>query len=186
MDLVKSKDAANSLNVSQTTVKRWASHYPTVFRKDRFGHYTFNDRDMELLGYIKSAIEREKRWSKSSACARTGAAAAPARRLPRDGGKLRRLLETAGDDMLTRILQVERRLDQKADEVVAAQIRQHREELEELRRMIEQLASSMEYAREPLPAVDDLRLRSADPKPPKPLRRANAVCSARCSCGSEH
>ncbi|NBD24112.1 MerR family transcriptional regulator [Paenibacillus glycinis] len=164
MDLVKSKDAAISLNVSQTTVKRWASHYPTVFRKDKFGHYTFNDRDMEMLGYIKSAIERGETMEQIQLPAPEQALQPRLLDAFLETAASSALLETAGDDMLTRILQVERRLDQKADEVVAAQIRQHREELEELRRMIEQLASSMEHAREPLPAIDDLRPKAADSK----------------------
>src|SRR4051812_41945735 len=114
MEAVKSKDAALSLNVSQTTIKRWASNYPDVFRKDRFGHYMFNARDLELLGLIKAAIERGETMEQI--------------KLPVSGMEQPRLdeafletvasselLRTADDDMLTRILQVEQRLEQKAD-----------------------------------------------------------------------
>lgn len=163
MDLVKSKEAAMSLNVSQTTVKRWASHYPTVFRKDRFGHYTFDEQDLALLGHIKAAIERGETMEQI----RLPLAPANAEQ-PR---LLEAFLETAASsellrapdsDMLTRILQVERRLEQKADEVVNAQIRQHREELEELRRMIEKLTVTVEQAREAAPVAEELRRGAAE------------------------
>lgn len=165
MESVKSKEAAISLNVSQTTIKRWASYYPTVFRKDRFGHYMFNERDLELLGLIKSAIERGETMEQIKL-------PVPGSEQPRlheaflETAASSELLRTADDDVLTRILQMERRLDQKADEVVNAQILQHREELEELRRMIEQLAASVENARQPLPAMNDTRKTDSEPKQP--------------------
>ncbi|WP_219835098.1 MerR family transcriptional regulator [Paenibacillus sp. R14(2021)] len=164
MELVKSKDAAASLNVSQTTVKRWASHYPDIFRKDRFGHYIFNERDMKLLAFIKTAIEQGETMEQI--------------KLPSEPAEKPRLqdafLETAAsaellrpaeDDMLTRILHMERRLDQKADEVVSAQILQHREELEELRRMIDQLSAAIEIVRQPAPSSEYTRS-TPEAKPP--------------------
>ncbi|QHT59079.1 MerR family transcriptional regulator [Paenibacillus lycopersici] len=171
MGAVKSKEAALALNVSQTTIKRWASYYPAVFRKDRFGHYLFNERDLELLGLIKAAIERGETMEQIKL-------PTPGMEQPRldeaflETAASSELLRTADDDMLTRILQVEQRLEQKADEVVNAQIRQHREELEELRRMIEQIAASIEYTRHPLTAMDELR--KNEPKAPaaeKPRKR---------------
>ena len=35
MGILKSKDAADLLCVSQTTIKRWASTFPDCFQKDR-------------------------------------------------------------------------------------------------------------------------------------------------------
>ncbi|MBM7568397.1 MerR family transcriptional regulator [Paenibacillus sacheonensis] len=172
MEAVKSKDAALSLNVSQTTIKRWASYYPNVFRKDRFGHYMFNGRDLELLGLIKAAIERGETMEQIKL-------PVPGMEQPRldeaflETAASSELLRTADNDMLTRILQLEQRLEQKADEVVNAQIRQHRQELEEMRRMIEQLSASMEHARQPLPAVADQprKNEAASPAPAASSRR---------------
>ncbi|SFI77252.1 chromosome-anchoring protein RacA [Paenibacillus sp. UNC496MF] len=168
---MKSKDAAVTLNVSQTTVKRWASYYPTVFRKDQFGHYIFNEQDLALLGFIKAAIERGETMEQIQLPMPAGAPAGEADQQPRlleaflETAASSSLLQTAENDVLTRILQVERRLDQKADEVVNAQIRQHREELEELRRMVERLAASVEQTRQPTPA-EELRRSAAETKPP--------------------
>lgn len=47
-------------------------------------------------------------------------------------------------DILSRIHYIERTLDQKADEVVMIQLLQQREELEDLRIMIKQLAATLE------------------------------------------
>ncbi|MFC4812480.1 MerR family transcriptional regulator [Paenibacillus sp. GCM10023250] len=167
---MKSKEAAVTLNVSQTTVKRWASYYPTVFRKDQFGHYIFNEQDMALLGFIKAAIERGETMEQIQLPVPDAAPAAGTEQQPRlldaflETAASSALLQPAENDVLTRILQVERRLDQKADEVVNAQIRQHREELEELRRMVEQLAASVEQARQPMPA-EEMRRSAPETKP---------------------
>lgn len=53
--------------------------------------------------------------------------------MPKDNGEL-----------LSRIREIERSVGQKADEVVSAQVLQHRAELDELRQMVSQLASTIE------------------------------------------
>ncbi|MNE30689.1 polar chromosome segregation protein [compost metagenome] len=51
--------------------------------------------------------------------------------------------------MWSRITQIEHSLDQKADEVVSVQLLRQREELEDLRQMIQQLALSIETIQQP-------------------------------------
>jgi len=135
---LKTREAAERLGVSQTTVKRWASHYPSSFRKDPLGHYVFSQREFGLLEYIKSQIEGGRTLEQislpePSAPASTPAASSAAE--PFSEGKR---------ELLLRIFEVERSLDQKADEVVSAQVRQHRAELDELRRTLVQLAAAVE------------------------------------------
>lgn len=159
MSLMKTKEAAELLGVSVTTVKRWASHYSSDFRKDPLGHYVFSRREIGLLQYIQERIEQ--------------------------GGTLERIVLPGGSpsptdraspvfapegsaEWLSRLAEVERSLDQKADEVVSAQVRQHRAELDELRRTIAQLAASVETLQKQAQPTDEqigpeIRLQAAHP-----------------------
>ncbi|SEO35568.1 MerR family transcriptional regulator [Paenibacillus sp. OV219] len=166
MELVKSKDAAESLNVSQTTVKRWASHFPHYFQKDRFGHYIFTQQDLAMLGIIKAALENGETMDQIVLPEpEPEQAQAQAAQQPMNQAMLEVAASVAAPeetDLLARIRSVERKLEQKADEVVAAQVLQHREELDELRRMVEQLAASLETARKPASPMAELSASAAE------------------------
>jgi chromosome-anchoring protein RacA len=113
--------------------------FPDFFPKDRFGHYTFSEQQISLLTHIKECINHgeplegiqlpvsnENQISKS----------------PQD--PLHSTDTEPMQDILSRIHYIERTLDQKADEVVMIQLLQQREELEDLRIMIKQLAATLE------------------------------------------
>ncbi|WP_311291792.1 MerR family transcriptional regulator [Paenibacillus glycanilyticus] len=57
MTLLKTKEAAQQLVVSETTVRRWVSTFPASFRKDMFGHYIFDASAMEKLRKIKGQLD---------------------------------------------------------------------------------------------------------------------------------
>lgn len=57
MGVLKTKDAADALGVSPTTVKRWVLHFSHCFQKDRLGHYAFTEQDISRLQFIKHRIE---------------------------------------------------------------------------------------------------------------------------------
>jgi len=138
MNNLKTREAAERLGVSQTTIKRWAAYYPASFRKDPLGHYVFSQREFGLLQHIQSEIERGHTLEQISL---PGASASADKSADSPSSS------TNGADqreLLLRIFEVERSLDQKADEVVSAQVRQHRAELEELRRTVVQLAAAIE------------------------------------------
>ncbi|MHA6531688.1 hypothetical protein [Paenibacillus sp. BAC0078] len=140
MEILKTKDAAELLSVSQTTIKRWAAMFPNSFPKDRFGHYIFSKHEISLLESIKDRITH-------------GEALESIHLTPVNDGQQPKLLQESRvsytqdkpmEDMLSRINDIERSLDHKADEVVSFQLLQQREELEDLRQMIKQLAVSLE------------------------------------------
>lgn len=139
--IVKTKDAAELLGLSQTTIKRWASHFPTFFQKDRYGHYAFSEKQISLLIFIKDRVDQGD--SLEQIKLPSNPVLEPLK--PFDS------LMTPMEDMLSRIREVERSLGQKADEVVSAQVLQHRTELEELRQVVAQLAATVENMRSPSP-----------------------------------
>ncbi|XID91301.1 MerR family transcriptional regulator [Paenibacillaceae bacterium WGS1546] len=135
MSLMKTKEAAELLGVSVTTVKRWASHFSSEFRKDPLGHYVFSRREIGLLQYIQERIEQGGTLER---IVLPGGTPSPDDRAPSVA------VPGRSAEWLSRLDEIERSLDQKADEVVSAQVRQHRAELDELRRTIAQLAASIE------------------------------------------
>lgn len=138
MGTLKTKDAADLLSVSQTTIKRWASTFPKFFQKDRFGHYMFSEQEIDLLIHIKDRIDHGETLD-SITLITNGEPPEP----QQDEIPLH-THDPSVEDMLTRIEHVERSVEQKADEVVSIQLLQQRKELEELRQMIEQVAASIE------------------------------------------
>ncbi|MNO42915.1 Chromosome-anchoring protein RacA [compost metagenome] len=139
MKILKTKDAAELLSVSQTTIKRWAAMFPDCFPKDRFGHYIFSEQQISLLTHIKDCINHGEPLEgiQLTVSNENQISTSPQDPLhPTDAEPMQ--------DILSRIHYIERTLDQKADEVVMIQLLQQREELEDLRIMIKQLAATLE------------------------------------------
>lgn len=115
---MKTKDMAQTLGVSQTTVKRWVSHYPDSFRKDRYGHYVFSEQDVERVRHIKLMVEQgmaldEISLSEIGHSMTMETAAAAERTADACGGAF-----GIADDLQVTIARIEAALSQKADDVV--------------------------------------------------------------------
>ncbi|MBW4083699.1 MerR family transcriptional regulator [Paenibacillus sp. S150] len=142
MDILKTKDAADLLSVSQTTIKRWAAMFPDFFPKDRFGHYTFSEREINRLIHIKDRVNHGEALESIQLSPSHGMQSSQ----PMEENLLH---DKPLENMLSRLDDIERSLDRKADEVVSVQLLQQREELEDLRQMIKQLAVSLETIQHP-------------------------------------
>ena len=156
MEILKTKDAAELLSVSQTTIKRWAVMFPEFFPKDRFGHYTFSEQQISLLNHIKDQINQ----GAALECINLNLANKP------ESIPLQEDLHLCADDnsmkeIWSRIKDIEHALDQKANEVVSIQLLQQRTELEDMRIMIKQLAVSLETMQKPnissFPSYEELQ-----------------------------
>ncbi|OMF90847.1 MerR family transcriptional regulator [Paenibacillus sp. FSL R7-0273] len=143
MEMFKTKEAAEQLSVSQTTIKRWAAMFPASFPKDRFGHYIFTTQEVSLLKSIKERLEQGESLD-SITLAENQPQAEPMPIIQKPP-----VTEPPMQEVWSRLVRIERSLDQKADEVVSVQLLQQRQELEDLRRMIQQLAVSIESIQQP-------------------------------------
>lgn len=141
MEILKTKEVAERLSVSQTTIKRWAAMFPDYFPKDRLGHYIFSGQEVGLLQSIKDRIDQGESLDSID----LKGIKSPAELLQEPSPTPDKPME----ELLSRIVHIEHSLDQKADEVVSFQLLQQRKELEDLRQMIQQLAVSLETIRKP-------------------------------------
>lgn len=174
MDILKTKDAAELLSVSQTTVKRWASAFPDFFPKDKFGHYIFTEQELDLLRHIQERINQgdtlegmDLPVEKPAQSGEPALSAQPGQ--PAPGG-------LAMDHIAARMDHLEHALERKADEVVSIQLLQQRKELEELRQRVAQLAAALEAAA-PFEAAAAFEL-SAAADTVAPFKTAAAVAGA--------
>lgn len=146
MGVLKTKDAAVLISVSQATIKRWASAFPDIFQKDRLGHYIFTEHDITQLMHIKERIDQGEQLDRIQL--KAGERHTASRQVGASAHALDKALpymeDAVTEEIRTRIEQVERTLHQKADEVVSVQLLLQREELEELRQMIMLLAAAVE------------------------------------------
>lgn len=154
MNILKTKDAAELLSVSQTTIKRWAAMLPDLFPKDRFGHYSFTEQQVHLLRSIKDRIDNGETLESIQIAYSNKNTQSLQQLYPQ-------LLEEdeAMLDIFSRIHSIELALDQKADEIVMVQLFQQRQELEDLRTMIKQIAVTLEsksssYVQSVTPDID--------------------------------
>ncbi|MED1740581.1 chromosome-anchoring protein RacA [Bacillus swezeyi] len=145
-------DAANKLGVSTKTVQRWVKQLQLPASRNELGHYFFTDEDIAVLKEVKEQLKNGTpmqnvtvaRPKKSFFIKKneTVQAKAPERLNALIEEKLEQFLqhEQLERELLQKkIAELERKLEQKADEVVSYQLLQQRRELEEERQQIKNL-----------------------------------------------
>ncbi|WP_079908439.1 MerR family transcriptional regulator [Paenibacillus sp. 32352] len=136
MEFVSTKEAAQMLGVSSTTVKRWVAFFQGWFQKDALGHYIYSPEDIERLRSIHEQLQQGKTMqailNEDSPTVKTSPSFIPSQPSP------------VTEELLQRINQLELQLAKKADDIVSMQILQHRTELEEIRKTVQALAADVE------------------------------------------
>jgi chromosome-anchoring protein RacA len=130
---LKTSSVAKRLGVSPKTIQRWIKKYNIPCPRNEAGHYVFDAETIALLEQIKfeqgAALEEDyEETTKEALCPET---------------TFETHVKPHLEEMSARLQSVERKLEQKADDVVSFQILQHRKEIEELVEHIQQLESRM-------------------------------------------
>lgn len=124
------------LGVSSSTVQRWVKHLGLEMERNEFGHYVYDDEDIELLKEFKQQLQNgvpiqnivmEKKTRKGY-------------------GKIKANHEQQpqNEELLKKLTELEKNIENKADSVVTYQLLQHRNEIEELKNQIEKLNQQIE------------------------------------------
>ncbi|MBB6177649.1 chromosome-anchoring protein RacA [Anoxybacillus tengchongensis] len=107
---LKTSAVAKRLGVSTKTVQRWVKKYNIPCTKNEAGHYVFTNEAIEQLEKYKFlGIDEEEKE------------------------------HAEWEEVEQRLNELERKIDQKADDVVSFQLLQHRREIEEMLQYIQQL-----------------------------------------------
>ncbi|MGE8204599.1 MerR family transcriptional regulator [Heyndrickxia sp. NPDC080065] len=127
--------AANLLGVSQRTIQRWIKQLDLDMHRNELGHFHFNEEDISVLKHIQEEIQ--------NGILLQDIVVAP--KNSRKGKALMHKKEPIVDTLLEKVNELERSLNEKADDVVSYQLLTHRSELEELKNEVTQLNMRVEF-----------------------------------------
>ncbi|MEH7379422.1 MerR family transcriptional regulator [Bacillus sp. JJ1533] len=131
---------AKKLGVSTKTVRKWIKNFNIPCEKNEYGHYVFEESDLPLFEEIRNQVKSGVPFDKIEL--------APPE--PRKG-TVRKMVQasdkTLSDKLNTimeRIKENERRIEEKASDVVSYQLLQHRKEIDELQKRMQKLEAYIE------------------------------------------
>jgi chromosome-anchoring protein RacA len=117
---------AKELGVSSSTVQRWVTGLNMEIERNELGHYLFTSEDLAQLREIQQKLSSGLLLQQII----------QNERITRKGTALRSEKELPDDDVLKKIKDLERRLEEKADAVVSYQLLQHRQEMDDMQKQI--------------------------------------------------
>lgn len=132
--MMNTSAVAKLLGVSQSTVQRWVKQLDLKMERNDLGHYVFTDEDIELLKQVHEQLKN----------------GVPLQDLAVTQKKIRKGTAktsnnvSVNEELVNKINDLERRLNDKADSVVSYQLLQHRREIEELQNEIKKLHERIE------------------------------------------
>lgn len=125
---------AKTLGVSTKTIHRWIKHFNLTCRKNENGHYIFDETNLEFFAHIceqmRSGIPVSEMNVKAPRRGIFKSMNTPIEQQP---------TQKQFASLLERIEQNERKIEDKASEVVSYQLLQQRREIEELNEKIKAL-----------------------------------------------
>jgi chromosome-anchoring protein RacA len=170
LQVYRTKDVARELNVSATTVKRWACHFRNRFRKDEAGRYVFSEEDLDKLRLVKQRLDEGAQLNSIELGGTTDETEAAA-----EVAAASTVSETAAPALDKRLWErldmLELQLDQKANEVTEFKVLQHRKELDELRSQIADICQTLERMEVRLTELEHAGMRQDALGSSKPARK---------------
>ncbi|WP_347549890.1 MerR family transcriptional regulator [Pseudalkalibacillus hwajinpoensis] len=128
--LLKTKQVSDELGVNPTTVQRWVKHFNLSCEKNELGHFLFTSETLDQLKNIQNELRRGQSMEKIKAGfgekPRNSKKSSPEKMVSQEK------FEQRLDRFTLRLDQLERQLEEKANEVITVQVLQHRSELDEL------------------------------------------------------
>lgn len=133
------------LGVSSSTVQRWVKHLGLEMERNEFGHYLYSEDDIESLKEFQKELQKGVPIQSISIEKKT-----------RQGTAVVKKHSPFNDEKwMEKIRELESRLNNKADSVVAYQLMQHRSEIEELQKKVAMLEEQLDELEEKQFSVED-------------------------------
>ncbi|MDP4549764.1 MerR family transcriptional regulator [Alkalihalobacillus macyae] len=133
--LLKTKQVSDELGVNPTTVQRWVKYFELSCEKNEKGHFLFTNDTLEELKSIKNDLR--KGYSMEKIKGGTIEKSSPIKVISQES------FEQRLDRFTVRLEQLERQLEEKANEVITVQVLQHRSELDELVKKVTSLEEKL-------------------------------------------
>lgn len=133
--LLKTKQVSDELGVNPTTVQRWVKYFELSCEKNEKGHFLFTNDTLEELKSIKNHLRKGYSMEKI----KSGS--------PENSSSVKVISQETFEQRLDRfslrLEQLERQLEEKANEVITVQVLQHRSELDELVKKVTSLEEKL-------------------------------------------
>ncbi|WP_142303601.1 MerR family transcriptional regulator [Evansella halocellulosilytica] len=135
----KTKEVAAEFQVNQTTVQRWIKYFKIECKLNEVGHYVIEEQSYHQLCYIHEEVSKGKRLKEIDLNNCISNIKKEPKMLPSS------ILDERFHKMLLQIDQLDKKLAEKADEVVEVQMLQHRREIDDLTTLLEKLDERLNY-----------------------------------------
>ena len=168
----KTKTVSEQLGVNPTTIQRWVKYFNIPCHRNEHGHYLFKDSDILLLKNIKEQLNRGLSMAEVQIEQHNNKKETRPRTLKKE-----EMIEKF-NELSTRMNDIERRLEEKADEVVAYQLLQHRSEIDDLLHKLTKLEHQIEQLQEKQQKESTIAFHRNDQKGTKKRRLASLLSIA--------
>lgn len=165
--MMKTKEVSELLGVNPTTVQRWIKHFNMRTITNEQGHYVFGASDVQQLKQIQNQLNAGKRM-KDIRLEETKETKTESKETMIPAWQYYAKL----DSMMDRIMMLEEKLERKADDVVSYQLLKHRNELNEMTRILKNIETRLDLVEEFMKEAQEKRLN--DEVEPTKRRRAFA------------
>ncbi len=131
---MNTSEVAKLLGVSPSTIKRWVKQLELPMDRNERGHYQFNNEVIEFLKANQEKINNSLHLNEVAAASEKNI---------RSGVILQPGKDPNLEKLRTKIVDLERILDEKADSVISYQLLQHRREIEDLQNLVSTLSTQI-------------------------------------------
>ncbi|MDN4074520.1 MULTISPECIES: MerR family transcriptional regulator [Fictibacillus] len=136
MEMVfKTKTVSEELGVNPTTIQRWVKHFNLTCQKNDHGHYLFSEQDIEDLREIKKQLDAGLLMNDIQIAAQVKSPEAPVK-----AGKFDERFES----LMTQIEKLEKKIEEKADDVLSYQVLQHATEMDDMMKRLIKIEEKIE------------------------------------------
>jgi chromosome-anchoring protein RacA len=132
---MNTSEVAKLLGVSTSTIQRWVKQLELPMERNERGHYHFSSEDIEILKKIHEQLQNGTLIQEIVPLKE--------KKNPRKGAVKAVEENQALEKLMTKVNELENKLNSKADSVASYQLLQHRREIEDLQHLVNVLTEQV-------------------------------------------